>query len=152
MRHFRDPRKPDSLKAKTDAAAQWGLLGLLLGIITYPIIWQIIMPVGQPPGAGFALVLLLTSLLGWSFPLLMAASLALVPLVAAAKSTDENYESNSLRLALRWLTGVVVAAALVIVAARAKTMNFGSIPLLLLLVPLVAAALVWLGSSRGQKN
>jgi len=152
MRLFRDPRKPDSFKAKADAAAQWGLLGLLLGIIAYPIIWQIIMPVGQPPGAGMALVLLLVSWLGWSFPLLMAASLALVPLVAAANSTDETYESISLKLALRWLAGVVVAAALVIVVARAKTLNFDNVPLALLLVPLVAGVLVWLGISREQKN
>ena len=152
MRRFRDPRKPDSLKAKADAAAQWGLLGLLLGIIAYPIIWQIIMPVGQPPGAGMALVLLLVSWLGWSFPLLMAASLALVPLVASANSTEETYESNSLWLVLRWLAGMVVVAALVIVAARAKTMNFGNIPLMLLLVPIVAGVLVWLGSSRRHKN
>jgi hypothetical protein len=147
MRGFHPLTRPETFRDKLDAVAHWAFLGLLLGGVAYPLVWQLILPLGELPGYQVALLLLWQSPLGWTFLALSVLGLSLVPLVAA-RGEAECYGRDAAFLAGRWVVFLALVAAPVIWAARHYDWRQEMIPFVLLLLPLPPTGVVLLGPVR----
>jgi hypothetical protein len=149
MKGFHPSKRPETFREKLDAVAHWGFFGLLMGLLLYPLLWQIIQQTGQLTGAEQALMVLILNPLGWVFPGLTAAGLALVPWVAV-KGETEAYGRDTARMTLRWVFFLAIASTLAVWAILHFHCKDELIPLVLLLVPLPSAAVQLLGPVRGR--
>jgi hypothetical protein len=149
MKTFHPSKRPETFREKLDAAAHWGFFGLLMGLLLYPLIWQIIMPSGQMSGAELALMQMMLNPLGWLFLALTAGSLALVPLVAA-KGETETYGRDTARMTLRWTVFLLLTSSLIVWAMLHFKLRTEWLPVILLLIPLPPAAIQLLGPVRGR--
>jgi hypothetical protein len=137
---------PATRRAKFGVVAQWAFFGILLGGIAYTLLWQLMEPVGQPPGGALALANLLTSPWAWAFVALCALSIALIPVMAICRGTETTYRRSLYFLGRIWAGGLLLTGMIAVgvyrLALRGHELDWSVIDLFTLSIPTLLALAV----------
>ena len=141
---------------KVDVVAQWAFGGILLGCVSYVVLWQFREPAGQPPGGALALVNLITSPWAWAFVALCSLSMGLIPVMAMCRGTETTYCRSLYSLVRVWVGGLLMTGTIAVlvyhVTFRVHRLDWSVVDLFTLSIPtILALVIVMVGCCRVRR-